>query len=293
MSVLLGIQAIIAAGGAVFAFFFLKDYKDNREKDTTGKQWAAYGAVGFGTNFFDTLGIGSFAPTIAISKLFKLIPDKLIPGTLNVGFCLPVAAQAFIFLTIIEVETLTLVTMVGASIVGAVIGVKVLKGLPVKGIRITMGVGLFVAAFLMLLSITGLFPTGGEALGLRGVRLVIAIVGNFILGMVLPLGIGNYAPCMAMVYLLGLDPRVAFPVMMCTGGLVLMTSGIRFAQEGIYNRKYALAITIFGIPAVLIAAFIVRSMPLDVLRWLVLVVIVYTATTMLISAFKAEEKAAT
>jgi uncharacterized membrane protein YfcA len=152
-----------------------------------------------------------------------------------------------------------------------------------------MGFGLLLAGTLMLLSLLGLFPLGGEALGLVGISLVIAIVGNFILGVLLPLGVGNYAPCMAMVYLLGLNPAVAFPVMMASATFALSSSGTRFAQEGIYHRKAAMGLGIGGIPGVFIAAFIVRSLPLDVLRWLVVFVIVYTAITMLIGAFKKEK----
>lgn len=76
-------------------------------------------AIGFGTNFFDTLGIGSFAPTTALYKLLRVVPDEQIPGTLNVGYTLPVIAQALIFIAIVQVDPATLATMISAAVLGA------------------------------------------------------------------------------------------------------------------------------------------------------------------------------
>ena len=62
-------------------------------------------------------------------------------------------------------------------------------------------------------------------------------------------------------------------------------ASIRFIREGAYNRKAAMAMAIPGVVAVLITAFIVKSLPLDILRWLVIVVILYTSTVMLRAAY--------
>ena len=39
-----------------------------------------------------------------------------------------------------------------------------------------------------------------------------------------------------------------------------------------------------GVPAVLVAAFIVKTMPVEMLRWLVLVVVLYAAVVMIRAA---------
>src|SRR5262245_43409953 len=75
--------------------------------------------LGFVTNFFDTLGVGSFAPTTSAFKLFKLVDDERIPGTLNAGHALPTITQALIFITVVEVDPTTLITMIVASMLGA------------------------------------------------------------------------------------------------------------------------------------------------------------------------------
>jgi uncharacterized membrane protein YfcA len=75
--------------------------------------------VGFVTNFFDTLGIGSFAPTTSIFKLKRMVPDERIPGTLNVGHALPTVAEALVFIAIVNVGMATLACLIAASVLGA------------------------------------------------------------------------------------------------------------------------------------------------------------------------------
>ena len=67
--------------------------------------------IGFLTDFFDTLGIGSYAPTTSLFKFFKLVPDENIPGSMNVGHCIPTFAEAFIFITIVGMDGMTLALM--------------------------------------------------------------------------------------------------------------------------------------------------------------------------------------
>ena len=59
--------------------------------------------LGAVVNFFDTLGIGSFAPTTAWFKFRKLVPDRLIPQTMLVGLTPPSMLQGIIFLILLGV----------------------------------------------------------------------------------------------------------------------------------------------------------------------------------------------
>ena len=240
--------------------------------------------IGFVTNFFDTLGIGSFAPTTSAYKLKNIVPDRIIPGTLNVGHTPAVIVQAFIFMSIIEVEIVTLTALIGASVAGAWIGAGVVASWPRRKIQIGMGVALLVAALLMLMTQFDLFPVGGEALGLAGTLLVVAVVGNFILGALMTLGIGMYAPSMIMISLLGMNPAVAFPILMGSCAFLMPVGSIRFLRADAYALRPALGLVLGGIPAALIAALIVGKLPIDYVRWLVVVVVTYTAISMLRSA---------
>ena len=245
-------------------------------------------AVGAVADFFDTLGIGSFATTTSLFKLLRMVPDRLIPGTLNVGHALPSVAQALIFIAIVEVDTRTLALMIGASVLGAWLGAGVVSGWPRRRVQAGMGSALLVAAALMLRQLLEGTLAGAGALSLSGVSLAIGVAGNFVLGALMTLGIGLYAPCMILVSLLGLNARAAFPIMMGSCGFLTLVAGMRFIARNAYAPRAALGLTLGGTPAVLVAAFVVKSLSLDAMRLLVIVVVVYTAVAMLRSATVAE-----
>ena len=244
-----------------------------------------HAAVGFVMCFFDTLGIGNFATTTSMFKLRHSVRDEWIPGTLNVAYTLPTVAQAFIYISIVRVDFLTLVTMIGASVAGAWLGAGVVARWPRRKIQVGMGFALLAAAAVMLLTQLQLVPAGGLALALRGPGLMAGLVGNFALGALMTLGIGLYAPCLILVSLLGMDPRAAFPIMMGSCAFLMPIAGMRFIRAGSYSLRAAVVLALAGIPAVVIAAYIVKQMPLGYVRWLVVVVVVYAAGTLLKSAF--------
>jgi uncharacterized membrane protein YfcA len=241
-------------------------------------------AIGFVTNFFDTLGIGSFAPTTSLFKLLQLVPDERIPGTLNAGHVVPTLVQALIFIAAIAVDPRTLVLMIAASVVGAWLGAGIVTRLPKRAIQVGMGVALLVAASLFVLANLGLIPAGGEARVLEGTLLIVACAVNFVLGALMTLGIGLYAPCLILVSLLGMNPIAAFPIMMGSCAFLMPVAGLRFVASRRYDLRAALGLLLGGIPGVLLAAFVVKRLPLEALRWLVVVVVLYTAMAMLRSA---------
>ncbi len=240
--------------------------------------------VGAVTNFFDTLGIGSFATTTAYFRLRRMVPDRVIPGTLNSGHALPTVVEAFAYMAFIPVDVLTLVSMIAASVLGAWLGAGVVARWPRRKVQIGMALALVGAATLMFMTQLALFPGGGEAIGVRGARLVIAVGGNFALGALMTLGIGLYAPCMILVSLLGMNPKAAFPIMMGSCAFLMPIGSLRFIREHSYSLRAAIGLTIGGIPGVLVAAYLVKQLSLYAVRWLVIVVVVYTAITLLLSA---------
>ena len=240
--------------------------------------------IGFVVNFFDVLGIGAFAPQTALLKFTKQTEDRVLPGTLNVSNTIPVLIQALIFIQIVEVEAITLISMLLSAAAGAILGAGIVAKLPVRKIQLTMGFALLVTAFFMLSGQMHWIQGGGEAIGLTGLKLALAIGINFVLGAFMTVGIGLYAPCMALVYALGMSPLVAFPIMMGSCAFLMPPASAKFIKEGAYNRKASVSMAIPGIIAVLIAAFLVKSLPLNILRWVVIVVIIYTSLIMFKSA---------
>jgi len=241
-------------------------------------------AIGCVTNFFDTLGIGSFAPTTAIFKFLRLVPDEKIPGTLNVGHALPTLLEAFLFIAIVKVETWTLVSLIAAAVIGAWFGAGIVAGWSRRRVQIGMGIALIVAATFFVMTNLNLAPGGGTALALESWRFVVGVAGSLFLGALMTLGIGLYGPCMILVSLLGMDPKAAFPIMMSSCAFLMPVASARFIRMDSYSPRAALGLALGGLPGVLVAALIVKSLPLTAVRWLVVIAVTYAAVTMLRSA---------
>ena len=181
--------------------------------------------------------------------------------------------QAFIYISIVQVEMKTLVLLILASIAGSWLGAGVVARWPRRKIQLGMGGALLAAALLFVLknldAMRGnpMIP-GGTALGLGGALLAIGLVGNFTLGALMTLGIGLYAPCLIMISLLGMNPTAAFPIMMGSCAFLMPVASLRFIKAEAFSIRPALGLALGGIPAVLIAAFIVKSLPLVAVRWL-------------------------
>jgi uncharacterized membrane protein YfcA len=242
--------------------------------------------IGFFANFMDTLGVGSFAITSSIYKLFGLVPDDLIPGTMNIGHALPTAAEAFLFIgvAIVPVEFPTLISMIAAAVVGAWVGAGTVSRWPKRRIQIGLGIALFCGACLILARLRNWIPGGGAAMGLSGTKLLIAVAFNFMFGAIQQLGIGLYAPCMILVYFMGMDTRAAFPIMMGSCAFLMPVGGVRFIKEARYSPKAAIGLAIGGIPGVLLAYYFVTSLSVVKVNWLVLFVVLYTSAMLLRSA---------
>ena len=240
--------------------------------------------IGFITNFFDTLGIGSFATTTSIYKLLSLVPDERIPGTMLVGHTLPVVVQAFAFISVVSVDSTLLVSLILAMMAGGWLGAGAVSRLPRPVIQVGMATALLLAGLFMTMGLLRLYPAGGEALTLAPGPFAFAWVANFILGALVTLGIGSYGPSLVLFSLLGMDPRAAFPIMMGSGAFMGLVAAMRFVRSGCYVAPAALGLTIGGIPGVLLAVWLVKSLPLDVVQWGVIVVVLYTAVTLIRSA---------
>jgi uncharacterized membrane protein YfcA len=241
-------------------------------------------AVGVLTDFFDTLGVGSFAPTTWLFRTFRMVPDRLLPGTLNVGHALPSVAQALVFVAIVEVESPTLVLMIGAAVAGGWLGAGMVATWNQRRVRLAMGAALLVAAALLARQLALGSVAGDRALGLDGVALVAGVAGNFLLGALMTAGVGLYAPCMILVSLLGMNAKAAFPIMMGSCAFLMPVAGWRFVVRDAYAPGVALGLTLGGIPAVLVAAFVVRSLPVEAIRVLVLGLAIWTGASLLVAA---------
>ena len=279
----IALLAVIAALSAVFFAQWLSVAR--RRKLRERPSWSDLG-IGLLTNFGDALGIGSYATTTALYKFRGRPSDELIPGTLTVGSVSVGLAETFIFVTLITVDPKLLLTMVASATAGAWLGAGIVSRMRRRSIQLFMGAALLIAAASFVMGNLGAFPVGGAALSLSGWRFLAAVAANFILGALSTIGIGWYAPTIVVLALLGFNLRAAFPIMMGSGGVMLPVAGVRFLRSGRFAWGPALGFATAGVAGVLIAAFIVKRLPMHTLSWLVAAVVTYAAVAMLRSAHR-------
>jgi uncharacterized membrane protein YfcA len=240
------------------------------------------------TNFFDTLGIGSFAPTMAWMRFRRMVPDQRIPMTMLAGYTPSTFVQSIIFLILlgVGVDPVLLIGSAAAVAAGAYFGVPLAVGSSVRTVQLFVAAALLLAASFYSLSNLGLMPAGGSASSLPLAETLIAIAASFIFGALLNFGIGNYAPTLAMLSLMGLDPRLVFPIMATGSTLAGAAAATRLVKLADLDLRIVLSLAVGSIPAVLIAAFLVKEMDLVLLRWLVVVVVTYAAFSLIFTALR-------
>ncbi len=275
------LRLVFIAGGLVFIFMLVQAcWRKKQSGSFEATPFWPVALIGGVANFLDTLGVGSFAVKTACYKQFKLIDDRVLPGTLNGQCVLPTVTQSLIFVGTVAVEPLTLISMMMAAAAGAAWGARHVASFDRQTIRLVMAISLLVVAGLIFAGLLGLFPVGGDAMGLSGYKLAIALLGNFIFGVLMNVGIGLFAPCMTLVYLLGMNPLAAFPIMMGSTAVLSVFSAGTFIRKGAFDAKAVLAVAIFGPIGVVLAAMLVKSMDMEMLKWLVAFIVIYTSWTM-------------
>ena len=283
------LRILLIAFTIVFAIVFIKDLVTHKEDLKGSKHWFALAIIGAVTDFFDTWGIGCFATTQAGFKFTNSCPDHLMPGTLNIGHTIPVVLEAVLFFTFVDIDPLTLYLMIAAAVAGALVGASIVCKWNVKMVRIALGCALFGLAIVMACKNAGIGPFGlaGSALALRGIKLVVGVVVNFFLGALMMVGFGLYIPCTALVSILGMNIGAAFPIMMGSCAFLMDASAFKFIKEGKYDRKAALALTIFGCVGVVIAFLLMKYMfSLHTLTYIICIVMLYTSYSFLRDAFR-------
>ena len=269
----------------VFSIIFIYDLFKKKNKYESNTSYSKTGLIGFVTVFFDTLGIGSFAPTTSLFKATNQVENEFIPGTLNVATSIPVFIMAFIFISSIKVEAITLYSMIVSAMIGSMFAASIFKKFSKDVVKLILGIALLFTSILMILGQFDIIDSlgVGNEIGLKGNKLIFAVILNAIFGGFQAFGLGMYAPSMALVYFLGLSTEVAYPIMMGSSAFALFSASTKYIFDDNYNKKASISISIFGTVGVLIAAYIVKSLPIYYLTWLVIIVIIYTSFSLLIS----------
>lgn len=287
MSIVTIILILVALVNGVFAFVFIRDLINHKGETMKENGNPIVMAISeFIIFLLSTFGVSDFAIGASLYPRMKWLDEKKLPGTLNTACVIPVAVMALAYISSIQVGIATLIIAVVAQVIGAYVSPRYVVKLPVNVIKRFISVGLLVAAAMILAGKFNLMPSGGDAVSLTGFKLVLLGVLSLIYGALNNIGIGSYALTMATVYALGLNPGVAFPIMMGACTFSVPVGSMQFIKFDSYSRKITLFASTAGVIGVLVAAFVVKSMDVSALQWLVAAVILYSAVTMIMSTLK-------
>lgn len=235
--------------------------------------------IGFITDFGDTLGIGSFATTTAAFRMTHYIDDdRKLPGTLNAVHAIPVMFQAIFFITAVKVELTTLLPMTTAAVIGAYVGTHVTKKWHAPTVQRVMAVALLIAVIIMVVRMITT-PGSNNSMGVHGLHgwwLILGIVFNFGIGVLMTMGLGNYAPELIFFSLMGVNPAVAFPVMMLDAALIMPTTALNVIKMDRVSWRGFAGVAIGGVLGVIVAAKFFTSMNVDLLNKLIVIVALWT-----------------
>ncbi len=277
---------LIVAVNSVFVTRFIMDliqHKEDFRRESGNTILLAFSSMTI--FFFSSFGICDFAVSTVFYRIKKLVSDKKLPGTLNTQCVIPVAVMALTFISTIQVSLLTLTVCIISQVLGAYMAPHFVVKLSIKFIRKLIGIGLFAAAFFIIAAKFHWMPSGGSAIELHGIKLVIASLCLFLFGALNNVGIGSYPLTMATLYALGMSPLVTFPIMMGACAFSTSIGSIQFIKYGEYSRKITLFTSIFGVIGVLIAVYLINNLNVLLLQWILAAILFYTSINMLVQEF--------
>lgn len=243
--------------------------------------------IGYIADLLDTLGIGTFATTTTLFKVTKLVEDdRKIPATMTTAHIIPVLVEALLFITIVKVDFLTLITMGTAAYSGAYIGARFTQHWNTKMVQRILGMLLIIAAGFMIfrmLTNPGADLTD-QVRGLVGGKLLLGILFDFIIGMLMSMGLGNYAPELIFFSLMGISPAVALPVMMLNAAMIMTAGSKQFIESGRVSWKGVAGMMTGGVCGVLTAAMFLTKLDINKLKILVVCIAIYTGCMLIRSS---------
>lgn len=285
--IILGILLLILIVSGLFINILAKDVITNKNEVIADPIPGIPLAISsFFIFFLSTFGVSDFAISTVIYRKLDWVSDKKLPGTLNAQGVIPLAVMSFAYITSIEVDVLTLLLLITAQVMGAYIGPRFVVKLPGDTIRKFVGSGLVLATLVILANNLNLVPSGGVATSLRGYKLLVGVLALFTFGALNNIGIGSFALTMVTVHALGLNPSVAFPIMVGAAAFSISVGSMQFIKFKQYSRKITLYCSLFGVIGVIFAVSIVKNLDLAMLQWLVAIVLAYTGVDMLLEEVK-------
>jgi len=240
----------------------------------------------FGLYFLSAFGISDFALSTVLYTKTRWAASRKLPGTLNTQGLVAVTIMALAYLSSVQIALSTLLPYIFLQALGSWVGPRVSVRLRVSTLKLAMAVSLLLAGALMLASRLGWLRMGGAAMGLVGWKLPLLLAASFGLGFLKTLGVGSYPLTMALVFLLGLNPLAAYPLMMGGSALSLPVAATQFIKLDAYSRRLAFCSCTAGALGALLAVFVVKSLDVTLLQWVMLAVMFLASAEMFMAGYR-------
>jgi uncharacterized membrane protein YfcA len=247
--------AIICA--VVVIIYFI--YKFSAEKLSFLEQ-AKIAFIGFISNLLDTVGIGSFAVIVAMRKMLGVMPDdvKLI-GSMNIQAVITALAQMLIFLHYIKLDLTTMLVSIAMITLGGflsgLIAVRINKAI----VHNVMLIAFIVTGILLFLIQLDVLQFTSTSDAITGIRLGIFAIFMLIAGMLPAFGVGYYSLVKTSIFLFGVNPIIAFPIMAAASSYQMPVTAITFMSKNKFYTKSSILLAIFGLIGVFIAAPLIST----------------------------------
>ena len=223
----------------------------------------------------DTIGVGSFAVNVALAKSLGTFRDDELPAVNNGAQVIPGTIESLFFMQLVDVDLMTLVTLVAGTCLGGVIGGTVVSHLSKQAIRLSMMVCFLMIIGLLIGHQWHLLPMDGSVLELRSWTLVVGFVALAICGALTSVGIGLFAMVQGVLFLMGVSPLVAFPIMTTAGAMQQPLTTLVFLQQNKIPLKKTLILSVSGCIGVFITLPIFNYITVSWLHSLLLVILIY------------------
>lgn len=223
----------------------------------------------------DTIGIGSFAVNIALAKLLGTFRDDELPAMNNGAQVIPGTLESLFFMHVVDVDLTTLITLVGGTCLGGLIGGSIVSRLSQQAIRATM-----ICCFILIIGLLvgdkfGWLPVGGDAVALHSWKLILGFLGMVICGILTSAGIGLFAMVQGVLFLLNVSPLVAFPIMTTAGAMQQPLTTMMFLQQDKIPLKKTLILSLSGCIGVLIIIPLFKNFTMSWLHGLLIMILCY------------------
>lgn len=223
----------------------------------------------------DTLGVGSFAVNVALSKLLGTFSDDELPAVNNGAQVIPGTIESLFFMQLVDVDLTTLLTLVFGTCLGGLIGGAVVSKLSKQAIRLAMILCFMVIIGLLICHQLRLMPSGGDVVALHSWKLALGFVAMIVCGALTSVGIGLFVMVQGVLFLLNVSPAVAFPIMTTAGAMQQPLTTLVFVQQNKIPLKRTLILSLSGCLGVFITLPLFTHLTVTWLHSLLLLILVY------------------